>query len=183
MSLIEIGFLIWRQGGCIPLRVMMLSNSMLSNSTTPWLVFVLHYWMRVCNVPCLIMCYNNCHTRIEFAMVMLWREKRENWNRSLTMGMSRYRCDYRLFILVCRLCTVQECPGKISDDLLIQFYWTPTWLFVDSPGQTVQDFRPFVGCAKIIQRTKPSDSSQFEQSWKMTPLFLEFCPGDFLAKK
>ena len=66
--------------------------------------------------------------------------------------------------------------------MLIQFYWTPTWLFVDSPGQTVQDFRLFVGCAQIIQRTKPSDFSWFEQSHKMTPLFLEFCPGEYLAK-
>ncbi len=36
------------------------------------------------------------------------------------MGMSRYGCDYGLFILICRLCTVQECSGKISDDLMIR---------------------------------------------------------------
>ena len=52
-----------------------------------------------------------------------------------------------------------------DDDVLIQFYWTPTWLFVDSPGQTVQDFRLFVGCAQIIQRTKLSDSLGFEQDF------------------
>lgn len=68
---------------------------------------------------------------------------------------------YRLFRLVCRLCTVQYCPVKVSDDSLIQFYWTPTWLFVESPGQIVQFFRLLVGRSKIIQRHSTGFSSWF----------------------
>ena len=55
-------------------------------------------------------------------------------------------------LVVCRLCTVQDCPGNISDDSLIQIYWTPTWLCRRTPGQFVQISRPLMGNKEILQR-------------------------------
>jgi len=64
------------------------------------------------------------------------------------------RCIYRYISrLVCRLCTVQYCPVKVSDDSLIQIYWTPTWICRRTTGHFVQIFRLMLGSLRTPQRT------------------------------
>ena len=64
------------------------------------------------------------------------------------------RCIYRyISLLICRLCTVQYCPVKVSDDSLIQIYWTPTWLCRRTTGHFVQISRLMLGSSRTPQRT------------------------------
>jgi len=66
--------------------------------------------------------------------------------------------------------------------MLIQFYWTPTWLCRRTAEQIVQISRPMTGCTSIIQRTFCGYCCGFCSHWKLTQHFLNFCSAENIAE-